>query len=382
MIVGESEVKKAVIECKWVYKKKRDETGNISSYKARLVARGFQQIGNYNDDIYSPVAKLTSVRIFLAFCNNFNFKVNQLDVCSAFLNGDIDDDVYIVLPKGFDKNEGKFAKLKKSLYGLKSSPKNWYKRFHDLMMSLNFKRSQNEYCIYIKCTDTFSIIILLYVDDLLIAGSSELEVNNIKRVLNQNFKMKDLGSIKHFLGMFISQDLEENTIIINQTVYIKNILKTFDMQNSKPINTPMEGNFRHDDLKRDNNISENQDIENKCRKAIGALMYAMLCSRPDLCISINILSRYQSCASLHLWHAIKRVLRYLQNTINVSLVFRKTDVKYIIEGYADADWAGDRVDRKSTSGYIFKVFGCTVSWCSKKQASVALCLCCVKFSNK
>ncbi|KAK0180579.1 hypothetical protein PV327_002946 [Microctonus hyperodae] len=124
MIIGESEVKRAVIECKWVYKKKRDETGNISSYKARLVARGFQQIGSYNNDIYSPVAKLTSVRIFLAYCNNFNFKVNQLDVCSAFLNGDIDDDVYIVLPKGFDKNEGKFAKLKKSLYGLKPRLKN------------------------------------------------------------------------------------------------------------------------------------------------------------------------------------------------------------------------------------------------------------------
>ena len=370
-LVSESDVKSAVIECKWVYKKKRDEVGNITKYKARLVARGFQQFNAYNNgDIYSPVAKLPSIRIFLALCNNFNYKVHQLDVCSAFLNGDIDDEVYILLPKGFKENEGKFAKLRKSLYGLKSSPKNWYKKFHELMISLNFERSPNEYCIYIKICKLCKIYILIYVDDLLIGGSDENEICKIKNILNQNFKMKDLGGIKNFLGMLITQNLSENKITINQTLFVKNILKNFNMENSKPCNTPMEVNFKHDTLKREK--SENQEIENKCRRAIGVLMYAMLCSRPDLCIAISILSRYQSASSLQLWQAIKRVFRYLQKTQHVSLVFRKTDFKNVIKGYADADWAGDKVDRKSTSGYIFKIFGCTVSWCSKKQSSVAL----------
>lgn len=369
-VVCDSDVKRPVIECKWVYKRKKDEFGSVTKFKARLVAKGFQQTIPLNGDIYSPVAKLTSVRIFLAICNNLNFRIHQLDVCSAFLNGEIDDDVYILLPKGFNTDTGKFAKLRKSLYGLRSSPKNWYKKFNDLMMTLNFVRSQNEYCIYYKISGCSKIFVLIYVDDLLIAGSDEKEVDDLKVTLNQHFKMKDLGGISYFLGMHITQNVLKNEIIINQTLYLKKMLKIFKMENCKPCNTPMEPNFRHDDLKRKN--SESIEIEERCRAAIGSIMYAMLCSRPDLCISISILSRYQSTASSQLWQSIKRVLRYVQKTQNLSLVFRKTDFQNEIEGYADADWAGDRTDRKSTSGYVFKVFGCTVSWCSRKQSSVAL----------
>ena len=146
-LVKSEDIKNKVIECKWVYKRKRDEFGNETTYKARLVARGFQQSDLYNIDIYSPVAKLPSVRIFLALCNHLNYQIFQLDVCSAFLNGEITQDVYIKLPKGFGPLEGKVVKLKKSLYGLKASPKNWYMKFNELMLSLNFVHSENEYCI-------------------------------------------------------------------------------------------------------------------------------------------------------------------------------------------------------------------------------------------
>lgn len=253
--------------------------GNVQKYKARLVARGFQQTGIFNNDIYSPVAKLPSVRIFLALCNHFNFKIYQLDVCSAFLNGDITDDVYVVLPQGFGQDEGKIAKLKKSLYGLKSSPKSWYKKFNDLMISLNFQRSENEYCIYVKVTEVSKVFVLIYVDDLLLAGSDEAEITKIKILVNQNFKMKDLGCVRHFLGMLITQNLSQNKITINQTSYLKNVLKRFDLDNCKPSNIPMDINFKHEELKITK--SEGKDIENRCRRATGLLMYAMLCSRPD-----------------------------------------------------------------------------------------------------
>lgn len=321
-------------------------------------------------DIYSPVAKLPSIRIFLALCNTLNIPIYQLDVCSAFLNGDIKHEIYISLPEAFPEKEGTICKLNKSLYGLKGSPRTWNDKFHDFMLSLSFVRSENEYCIYIKTTKTYKIYILIYVDDLLLAGTDEKEVNNIKDILHKTFKMKDLGLIKNFLGMIITQDITTSKITINQSNMVKSLLVKFGMQNCKPLSTPMDVNFKSDILKRER--SESPEIEAKCRALIGSLMYIMLCSRPDLCISISILSRYQSCASQDLWVALKRILRYIQGTLDVSLIFENKNYSNIIEGFSDSDWGGDRVDRKSTTGYIFKFFGCTVSWASRKQPTVAL----------
>lgn len=359
-----------IVETKWVFKRKKNESGKIVSYKARLVARGFQQKG-VASDIYSPVAKLPSVRVFLALCSHLRIPIFQLDVCSAFLNGNIKGEVYISLPKGFIEEPGTICKLKKSLYGLKCSPKDWNEKFNEFMLSLNFIRSEYEYCIYVKTTETYKLYILLYVDDVLLAGTDNQEVCNLKHLLSKAFKIKDLGQIKHFLGMVISQDLSKGSVSINQTNYLKNVLIKADMQNCKSATTPMDANFKHDYLKREK--SESYEIENRCRTLIGSLMYAMMCSRPDLCISISILSRYQSCASHDLLKEIKRILRYVKGTLNYSLVFKlPIKISNVVEGYSDSDWAGDRVDRKSTSGYIFKVFDCTISWASRKQATVAL----------
>lgn len=189
-----------------------------------------------------------------------------------------------------------------------------------------------------KTTTEYKVYILLYVDDLLLAGTSIEEVEKVKAVLKKHFKMKDLFYIKQFLGMNISQNLKEKKIVITQSMYLKNVLDKFDMQNCKPASTPMDINFRHDLLKRDK--SENSKIEHKCRKLIGSLMYAMVCSRPDLCISISILSRYQSCASQELWYALKRLLRYVKDTVDMSLIFKKSDKnENLMYGYVDSDWA-------------------------------------------
>lgn len=169
-------------------------------YKARVVARGFQQIGMFFNDIYSPVAKLPSIRIFLAMCNTFDMKIHQVDVCSAFLNGDIKENVFISLPKGFKEKEGTICKLRKSLYGLKSSPKNWNDKFHNLMQNLSFSRSEYEYCLYIKVNEKGRIYILLYVDDLLLAGTNDQEVEKIKYIFKQKLQNERLRSNKTFFG--------------------------------------------------------------------------------------------------------------------------------------------------------------------------------------
>lgn len=357
-----------VIDCKWVFKRKRCEQGDVTTYKARLVARGFQQRDVDMHEIYSPVAKLSSVRLFMSVCGMLKIKVFQLDVCSAFLYGDIDCDVYIKTPRGINCNET-VLKLNKSLYGLKSSPKNWNVKFDTVMMSMVFQRSEFEHCLYVKVTDKCKVYLLVYVDDLLLAGTDHNEVLRVQKCLNEKFKMKDLGPISYFLGIHVKQDIQNNTFVLSQSTYLKNLLVKNNMYKCKPVSTPMDANFDHSVLKREG--SESEEIENKCRSLIGGLMYAMLCTRPDLSICISILSRYQSCASNDLWIALKRVLRYVQGTLNLSLVF-KSDDKKVILGYVDSDWAGDKVDRKSTAGYAFKVFGCTISWMSRKQEAVAL----------
>lgn len=359
-----------VIDSKWVYKRKRDECKNVVTYKARLVARGFKQTNVSFSDIYSPVAKLPTVRVFLAICNQLQISVLQLDVCSAFLYGNIETDVYMSLPEGFNIGDGMICKLNKSLYGLKNSPKNWNNKFDELMKSQGFRRSENDYCLYVKIFKNAKTFVLLYVDDLLLAGTDQNSVEILKQVLNSNFKMKDLGSVKHYLGMEIIKDLKAGETRISQTMYLENVLSQYGMENSKPASTPMDVNFKHEFLKRDK--SENEEIEHRCRKLIGSLMYAMMCTRPDLSLSISILSRYQSCASNDLWKSLKRVLRYIKGTVKLNLIYKLSNNSETCVGYVDSDWAGDTIDRKSTAGYCFQLFNNTVSWASRKQPTVAM----------
>lgn len=359
-----------VIDSKWVFKIKRDGTGKITNFKARLVARGFQQKDLIYEDIYSPVAKLNTFRILLAICVNLDWVIFQMDVCSAFLHGEIKENIFMYLPDNCNLPEGKVCQLKKAIYGLKRAPKYWNEKFHEFMSTQNFIKSENDHCLYFRITDQFKIYVLIYVDDLIITGSNVKEIDNLKVEMMKNFKMKDLGLISYYLGISVNQNLLENTVTLSQSNYLENVLKRFDMYECKNVSTPMDNNFNYDDLLKEK--SESLEIENKCRKLIGCIMYAMLGSRPDLCNSISILSRYQNYASNDLLLCLKRVLRYIKGTIDLKLVYKKNLNSELIKGFVDADWGGDTITRKSTTGYCFQIFDCTVSWCSKQQSCVAL----------
>ena len=292
--VVEKPEERDVVECKWVFKKKISENGP-TTYKARLVARGFQQ--KFDSDpaeIYAPVVKLNTVRILLAVANKLRLPVYQMDVKGAFLNGDMkEEEVFLVPPKSFECKKNSVLKLNKSIYGLKKSPRIWNDTFNKFLMKEGYVRSKNDYCLYIKTVNEKRVYLLLFVDDVLILGTEEKLVEELKQKLTKSFQMKDLGRVSNYLGINIRQDLEQGVTTLNQTNYLKNVLKRFNMEDCKPVSTPMEPNFVIQASKK----SESHELENKCRQIIGSLMYAMVATRPDLSVPLSILSRYQNCAT-------------------------------------------------------------------------------------
>ncbi|VEN40759.1 unnamed protein product [Callosobruchus maculatus] len=348
-----------LIDTKWVFTKKNINGAEI--YKARLVARGFLQSGLEDADIYSPVARLETLRILLSIAVQRDYFICQMDVKSAFLYGEIKELVHLTPPAGIKVDSCKVLKLKKSLYGLRKSPKYWYEKFNKSITDYGFIRSVNDYCLFSKD----NLYILLYVDDLLIFSTDLVQIDKLKRFLCVHFKMKDLG-YNHLKYLGISINKNGNDLYINQSEYLKSVLKRFNMLDCRSVDTPMDTNFKMQE-----NYNINPALENLCRSCIGSLMYATLGSRPDLASSVYYLSRFQDKPSDDLWVALKRILRYIKGSLNVKLKYSKSESSSPLIGFADADFARD-FDRKSTSGYVFKVFGNTVTWKSKKQSVVAL----------
>lgn len=354
---------KNVIDCKWVYRVKCDMDGNPTDFKARLVARGFQQNDCFEVyDIYAPVARLSTFRVLLAIANKLHLPVHHLDVRSAFLYGNIDEEVYMKTPKGAINKNNIVLKLNKSIYGLKKSPKYWNLKFHSVITKKGFVRSENDYCLYSKCEQGNKIYLLLFVDDILLCASDYTQLCELKTYLSENFCMKDLGPVKNYLGISVNQNIGEGTTELSQENYLKLLLLKLNMSDCKTQQTPMENKLQLVKSK------ENDPFyERKCRALLGSLIYAVQGTRPDLCFAVSYLSRFQNHADEKLYNSIKRVLRYVKNTINLKLIYSCKSSETKLSCYVDSDWGSDINDRKSTSGFLFKLFDCTVAWSSKKN---------------
>lgn len=349
---------KKLLDSRWIFTKK--SVGEQEIPKARLVVKGYQQKDKL-ENVYSPVLKLQTLRVLLSVAAQMDYKIHQMDVKGAFLYGRIDETVYLKPPQGLTVPEGHVLKLQKSLYGLKKSPKYWYEKFTEVIAEYGFTRSQNDYCLYNKG----NLYLILYVDDLLIVGPSRTEIETVKNFLKTKFNMKDLGD-NNLMYLGISIQKKENGIYLHQTRYLQKVIESYNMNNCRGTNSPMDPNFKLDfDL---NEVD--MTLEHQCRSLIGSLMYAMVGTRPDLATAVSYLSRFQSQPTLKLWQALKRVLRYVKQTIDYNLKYSKCNNESLI-GFADADFARDS-DRKSTSGYLFQLFSNTVTWKSKKQSTVAL----------
>lgn len=366
---------KKVVRCKWVFRKKEGIPGvEDSRFKARLVAKGYSQVPGVDyTDVFSPVVKHSSIRALLGIVAQHDLELEQLDVKTAFLHGELEEDIYMEQPEGFitSGKEDCVCLLKKSLYGLKQSPRQWYKRFDSFMTSHDFNRSSFDSCVYFKRSDDSFVYLLLYVDDMLIAAKDKDEIRKVKVQLNTEFEMKDLGAANKILGMEIIRDRKAGTLCLSQKGYIEKILQRFNMQNAKPVSTPLAAHFR---LSSTLSPKTPDEIDYMSRvpysSAVGSLMYAMVCTRPDLAYAVSMVSRYMANPGKEHWKAIQWIFRYLRGTTDVCLQFGRTRDGVI--GYVDSDFAGDLDRRRSLTGYVFTLGGCAISWKAILQYTVAL----------
>ncbi len=362
-----------VVGSRWVMKVKRNEDGSVDRYKARLVAQGYSQTkGTDYDEVFSPVARHTSLRTLLALANAHNLEMHQMDVKTAFLNGEIDCDIYMSQPEGFvdpDKPEH-VCKLKKSIYGLKQSARCWNDTLDRYLVSAGYRKSDADSCLYVKSIKNddgrISFVILgVYVDDIIPVSNDIEMLNDEKESLCRRFDMDDRGEARYLLGMLIKRDRAAKTLSISQQSYTENILRRFGMESSKPVSTPLEPGKKFHELTDDDECFDTQTYQ----QAIGCLTYLSVISRPDIAAAVGTLSQYMSKPSKEHWMGVKRILRYLKGTLNFGLKYSARNPELV--GYSDSDWAGDIDTRRSTSGYVFQIGNSTISWSSRKQATVA-----------
>ncbi|KAJ9553541.1 hypothetical protein OSB04_017587 [Centaurea solstitialis] len=351
--------------CKWIFKKKMKVDGTIDKFKARLVIQGFRQKPGIDYfDTYAPVARISTIRLLIALAAIHNLVVHQMDVKTAFLNGELDEEVYMKQPEGFvmPSNEHKVCKLVKSLYGLKQAPKQWHQKFDEVILSSGFKLNQSDKCVYSRFDSSGSgVIICLYVDDMLIFGTNQLQVDETKCLLSSKFAMKDMGEADVILGIRIKR--VNKGIALMQSHYVEKILKKFNYSDCSPVSTPMDPSVK---LMPNKGMAVSQ-LEYS--QAIGCLMYAMTSTRPDIAYAVGRLSRYTSNPSTQHWQAIQRIFKYLKGTMDYGLYY--LGYPSVLEGYSDASWITHvEEDHSSTTGWVFLLGGGAISWASKKQTCI------------
>ena len=294
----EADPRQKAIGCKWIYKTKRDAAGNIERHKARLVAKGFtQKEGIDYIETYSPVSCKDSFRIIMALVAHYDMELHQMDVKTAFLNGELDEVIYMKQAEGFIKagNENLVCKLKKSIYGLKQASRQWYKKFDSVISSFGFNENLVDECVYLKTVGDQFIFLVLYVDDILLASSNQKLLKDTKSFLSKNFDMKDLGEAAYVLGIEIKRDRAQKLLGLSQQSYITKVLKRFSMEQCSGGEVPMSKGDKLTKGQRPQSEAEKESMKSKpYARLVGSLMYAQVCTRPDLAFSVGMLSRFQS----------------------------------------------------------------------------------------
>jgi len=322
------------------------------------------------------VVRHTSIRVVLALVAHFDMALELMDVKTAFLHGDLEEQIYMEQLEGFSQpgQEHLVCKLKKSLYGLKQSPRQWYKRFDSYMIKIGYKKCEYDCCVYVRSLDDGSyIFLLLYVDDMLVAVRSMKEVNKLKALLSKEFNMKDFGTAKKILGMEICRDRNTRKWWLSQAGDVKKVPKRFSMENAKLISTPLANHFRLSTSQCRKTIEETEYMSKvPFARAVECLMYVMVCTRPDLAQVVNVVSKFMANPGRQHWDAIKWIFRYLKGTIGYGITFARLKSDVSVVGSVDADYAVDLDDKRSTTGYVFSLAGGSICWRSMIQSTVTM----------
>ena len=356
---------------RWVFSIKLNPDG-IIQFKARYVAKGFTQLPGINyGDTYAPTPTMTTIRIFIQIVVQEALLCHHCDVNNAYLNAPIDfEDVYIMQPEGYVTDPTLCCRLNKAIYGLKQAANRWHATIINFMLSQGLVQGTMDPCVFVRRTKSSTLIVLIWVDDLLIGASDEKVMNQFKTNFAKAFAIKDLGCLKFFLG--IEFVFGNNMVSMNQSFYIQQILNKFNMTEAQPRNLPIDPSV-YDLLRLPSEELENPTIY---REIIGSLIYIMTATRPDIAFAVTLLSRFmQKPTKMHLKLA-RGILHYLIPTKDYDLKYWRTNEPLKIEGCSDSDWASD-IDFQSISGYTFRLNSASalVSWRSGKQSLVAASSC-------
>ncbi|GJR95730.1 putative ribonuclease H-like domain-containing protein [Tanacetum coccineum] len=356
---------KIAIGTKWILKNKRDARGIVVRNKARLVAQGHrQEEGIDYDEVFAPVARIEAIRLFLAFASYMGFMVYQMDVKSAFLYGEIEEEVYVTQPKGFE--DPHFPKhvyrVVKALYGLHQAPRAWYARLSTFLLKHNYRRGTIDKTLFIKKNSRDIILVQVYVDDIIFGSTNKAWCDEFEVLMKGEFEMSAMGELTFFLGLQVKQ--KSDGIFISQDKYVQDILKKFDMESVRPATTPFEAS-------KPKSKDEPDDAVNVhlYRSMIGSLMY-LTASRPDIQFAVSACSRHQVTPLTSNLNAVKKIFKYLKGQPKLGLWYPR-DSPFVLEAYSDSDYAGSHGDRKSTTGGCQFLGRRLISWQCKKQTIVA-----------
>ena len=304
------------IRCKWVYKIKRFPDGTVERYKARLVAKGYAQTEGVDYfETFSPIVKMATIRVVLALASIRRWHVQQLDVNNAFLHGDLTEDVYMTVPPGVPSSRpNQCCKLLKSLYGLKQASRKWYEKLSILLLSCGYQQAQADHSLFVKSAGADFTILLVYVNDIVLTGNSVTEMSNIKGILHSNFRIKDLGELKYFLGLEVAYS--DQGISLCQRKYCLDLLQDSGLLGSRPSSTPM-----------DNAIRLHQDSGPRFpdvtayRHLVGRLLY-LTTTRLNIAFATQQISQFMANSTQAHFRVAMRILRYLKSYTGRGLLFQ------------------------------------------------------------
>jgi hypothetical protein len=340
-----------------------------------MVAKGYSQRPGFDfKETFAPTVRYSTIRIILAIAALEDLELRSVDISHAYLNGTLDEEVYMQQPEGFEVGGPEYVcKLDKSIYGLKQASCVWNRTLDSALISMGFKRLQSEHGLYIYYKDGVRIFMPVFVDDITLAGKDSAKLDSVVEKLSKHFKLRDLGSTTQLLGMEISRDRPNRRLCLSQSQHITNLLQEHGLDDCKPVSTPLNPGMRLSTSMCPQTEAEAAEMrQHPYISVVGSLMYLALTTRPDIAYAAGVLARFNSNPGLPHWQAVKHVLRYLKGTIDHKIVYEPSNSSELFTTYSDADHGGNPDNGRSTGGYVVKMGSGAVSWSSKLQGLVAL----------
>ncbi|CAI6012455.1 unnamed protein product [Closterium sp. NIES-65] len=381
---------KKAVQCKWVLRIKTDDKGQVTIYKSRLVAKGFMQKEKRDfNEIFAPTAKPPTLRVLLADATVSGKFIIKMDISTAFLNGILEEDVYMTQPPGYEDGTGRVYKLKKSIYGLKQAPRCWYQKLAAILEEMGFRTSSCDESLFLKGEGEKLVLFLVYVDDIILFSSSMKEIQKVQQHLMENFKCKNLGEVKYYLEMHVERDQDHRWLKLHQEKFIKELGEKYGIENEHKVATPLPAQFKLVKAAEDEGVEAEE--QQQFQSLVGSLLYAPVHTRPDISFSVGQLARVVQNPSEEQVDEAERVVKYLNSHPSIGVQYsasaqvkqkgvevlkekgeRLGEGKLFLTCFTDATWASEKKDSSSVGGYICVVGGGPVSWRSKKQTETAL----------